>query len=275
MISPVSLMRLTEISNPTDLLKDYNEKDILIEEKLDGWKIQVIKTEDKIKLYSRRGDDKTENFPEIVKSLEFLPNGSLICTHRAEVTGFIFGDFRAHTIISAANPPFTAWRKQISYVTKLDGPAIFLNPVDNRTYALGRFEPEVRGAFTSMGSFFNKKRASIFLLNERDGLTWLTDLPSSGDTSYFGYVVKDGYVYMSYYTSDTTRDYIWFMGQVLPSYIKIAKVNLTSLSELADNPPQMPVQGFAFDSIFIIPVYIAIVILLVILRKRKKTKRKT
>ena len=78
MISPVSLMRLTEVSNPEELLKTHDDNNIVVEEKLDGWKVQVIKTDDKIKLYSRRGDEKTENFPKIIDSLQFLPNNTLI-----------------------------------------------------------------------------------------------------------------------------------------------------------------------------------------------------
>lgn len=76
-IGPVSLMRLTEIADPDELLKDYKKEDIVVEHKLDGWKLQVIKT-DNVKIYSRKGEDKTENFPELVKSLDFLPKNTLV-----------------------------------------------------------------------------------------------------------------------------------------------------------------------------------------------------
>ena len=68
---------------------------------------------------------------------------------------------------------------------------------------------------------------------------------------------------------------IWFMGQVAVSYIKIAKISLSSLAVLADNPPQMPIEGIALDSVFFIPIYIAIPIILIVWKKKKKTKRST
>lgn len=77
-ISPVSLMRLTEIKDPDELLKKYDRDDIVIEGKVDGWKMQVIKIDGKIRLYSRKGQDKTDNFPELIKALSFLPNNTLV-----------------------------------------------------------------------------------------------------------------------------------------------------------------------------------------------------
>lgn len=77
-VAPVALMRLTEIKDPDELLKEFDRDDVVIEEKLDGWKIQVIKTNGKIHIYSRRGEEKTENFPELVKALDFLPNETLV-----------------------------------------------------------------------------------------------------------------------------------------------------------------------------------------------------
>jgi len=75
-LGPVSLMRLTEIKDVDELLKDFNRENIVVEEKLDGWKVQIIRTGGKVRLYSRRGDEKTENFPELVEALSFLPEGT-------------------------------------------------------------------------------------------------------------------------------------------------------------------------------------------------------
>lgn len=201
-------------------------------------------------------------------AMEFLPNGDIICVSRCEVTSGLIGDFRAYTLISVAESPYDEWEQEKSYVTKLDGPAIFLNPEDNNTYAVGRYEPEAKGVFTSTGSFFNKKRSSIFLL-EQDKLVYLSDLPSGGDTSYFGTVVKGAYVYLSYYTSDFDRDYIWFQGMIMPSYIMVAKIKLNSLVEIADDPPLLYTEGFAFDHIFMILGYIAIIAALIYFQRRK------
>ena len=76
-VSPVSLMRLTQIKNPDELLSKYNKDDFIIEEKLDGWKVQAINNGN-IHLYSRRGKEVTDNFPEIINALKFLPNNTLI-----------------------------------------------------------------------------------------------------------------------------------------------------------------------------------------------------
>lgn len=77
-LSPVSLMRLSQIDDPDELLKNHKKEDIVVEEKLDGWKAQVIKSAGKIKIYSRKGEDKTENFPQLVDALKSLPDGTLV-----------------------------------------------------------------------------------------------------------------------------------------------------------------------------------------------------
>lgn len=74
---PVSLMRLTQIDNLEELLKNFDEKDITVEEKIDGIKVQIIK-DDGINIYSRRGVNITENFPDLVKSLQFLSVGTFV-----------------------------------------------------------------------------------------------------------------------------------------------------------------------------------------------------
>jgi len=77
-LAPVALMRLTEIKDPDELLKTYDRDDIIIEEKLDGWKVQAIKKDGEVKIYSRRGEEKTENFPDIISALGNLPDGTLV-----------------------------------------------------------------------------------------------------------------------------------------------------------------------------------------------------
>lgn len=77
-IAPVALMRLTETKDPNELLKEFDRDDIVIEGKLDGWKAQVIKAGGKVSIYSRRGEEVTANFPELVKALSGLPDGTLV-----------------------------------------------------------------------------------------------------------------------------------------------------------------------------------------------------
>ena len=63
---------------------------------------------------------------------------------------------------------------------------------------------------------------------------FLSDLPSAGDTSYAGVVLRDGALFASYYTSDPTRDWPWLLGMFLRSEIRMARVELASLAALAD-----------------------------------------
>jgi ATP-dependent DNA ligase len=78
-MKPVALMRLSQIDDVDELLKKHDRDDISVEEKLDGWKVQVIKSGGDVRLYSRRGDEKTENFPDLIKALSSaLPDGSMV-----------------------------------------------------------------------------------------------------------------------------------------------------------------------------------------------------
>ena len=75
---PVSLMRLTQVDDVDELLKKFDRDDIIVEEKLDGWKTQIIKSDGNVQIYSRNGEEKTENFPELVKALSFLPDNTMV-----------------------------------------------------------------------------------------------------------------------------------------------------------------------------------------------------
>lgn len=75
---PVSLMRLTQIDDVDELLKKFDRDDVVVEEKLDGWKTQIIKSDGNVQIYSRKGEEKTENFPELVKALSFLPDNTMV-----------------------------------------------------------------------------------------------------------------------------------------------------------------------------------------------------
>jgi hypothetical protein len=59
-------------------------------------------------------------------------------------------------------------------------------------------------------------------------------LPSCGDTSYAGAVLKDGFAYIAYYTNDIKKNYIWLFGMMEPSEIRLAKIALDALERIAD-----------------------------------------
>jgi hypothetical protein len=163
-------------------------------------------------------------------AIAFLPDGRMIATLRLEGSGRIRGDREASTLIAVASPPYEQWSYAKSRVTRLDGPRLF--SYGGEIFAVGRYQPERLAGLSEQGSIFSKKRTSLFLVKE-DGLTYLSDLPSSGDTSYGGTVILGDAAYVSYYTSPTDRDYPWIVGMLSPTDIRMAKISLSSLARLA------------------------------------------
>lgn len=78
-LEPLALMRLTEIKDVDELLKRHERDDIIVEKKFDGWRVQAIKDGGSVRLFSRRGEEKTGNFPGIVRALEpVMPDGTIV-----------------------------------------------------------------------------------------------------------------------------------------------------------------------------------------------------
>lgn len=174
-------------------------------------------------IWRGEGNDETD--------FEWLPDGRMLATARLEVTpDRMLGNRDASTLLGTAAPPYERWSHHKSRVTRLDGPALFAH--DGRIYAVARYQPGPRGVFTRLGGTFSRKRTSLFLV-EPERLVRLSDLPSAGDTSYAGVLLKDGALFVSYYTSDIRRDYPWILGMLLPTNIRMAQVPLDRLAELA------------------------------------------
>jgi len=168
--------------------------------------------------------------------IEFLPDGRLLATARMEYGEgeVIFGDPRGSTLIAEAQPPYTTWTKVAeSRVTRLDGPYLF--SYHDRVYAVGRYQPRLghTGPYTDQGSCLAPKRTSLFEVRT-DGLAYLTDLPSDGDTAYVGLVMQGDTAYASYYTSPINRDWVWLMGMLLPSSVRVVTIDLRAMEALAN-----------------------------------------
>lgn len=161
---------------------------------------------------------------------EFMADGRIISTARLEGKGTLWGDDSGSTLISVAEPPYTKWMHNKSKVTRLDGPCLF--PYNDRTYAVGRYQASHFPQFVEQGGLFARKRTSLFLV-EPERLTRLTDLPSAGDTSYAGIVIRGDEMYVSYYSSSVKRDPVWVQGMFAPSDIRMARVSLPALERLA------------------------------------------
>lgn len=163
---------------------------------------------------------------------EFLPDGRMIVTARLESDDRAWhqGSRQAATLLAVAEPPYTEWRTTRSLTSRLDGPALFTH--DGRVYAVGRYDPEGRDKWFGMSSLLGRKRTAIYEVRP-DALIHLSDLPSAGDTAYAGVAIKDGDLYVSYYTSNVERDYSWLLGLVMPSDIMIARIPLERLDAVA------------------------------------------
>ncbi|MGC9054654.1 MAG: hypothetical protein ACP5KS_12320, partial [Candidatus Hydrogenedens sp.] len=58
---------------------------------------------------------------------------------------------------------------------------------------------------------------------ELEGLKWLTDFPSAGDTAYGGVAMRGENIYICYYSSPITRDYPWIIGMLKQTDILMLK----------------------------------------------------
>ncbi|RJP67327.1 MAG: exo-alpha-sialidase [Candidatus Abyssobacteria bacterium SURF_17] len=172
-------------------------------------------------IYSGEKNDET--------AISFRPDGTMVLTGRLEVDPNFWGYHpEGHTLIGVSSHPYTKWSFARSHETRLDGPYLF--QIGERTYACGRRHV---GGKAHMGSVWETKRTSLYLVLP-DQLVFLSDLPSSGDTSYAGVVVDRDDVLISYYTSPPNRDYIWLMGMLSKSSIEMARFKVSALEELAD-----------------------------------------
>lgn len=165
--------------------------------------------------------------------IAFLDDGTMISTQRLEYSDRLCGDPRACTNLTKAMNPYTSWEEiGKDYSTRLDGPTLF--SLNGKVYALGRRNPYIpKGPFRYYGSIFAKKRTALFEVTDY-GLIFLSDLPSSGDTSYGAVVVRDGSLYGCYYTSSVSRDWPWIIGMISPSEIRIFKFSESSLITLSE-----------------------------------------
>lgn len=170
---------------------------------------------------------------------EFLPDGHLLVTARLEGDDRAWhqGSRHAATLLAVAAPPYTDWSKTRSATARLDGPALFT--WNGRVYAVGRFDPDADRHWYGGSSLLGRKRTALYEVRP-DALIHLSDLPSAGDTSYAGAVLKDGYLFTTYYTNDTRRDYPWLLGLVMPSDILMARIPLENLERLAASRAAAP-----------------------------------
>ena len=189
------------------------------------------------------GNDETD--------IEFLPDGRLLATTRLEVTpDKILGNADGRTGIHVAAPPYTEWTTRESRVTRLDGPNLF--SLDGQVFAVARYQASPNRFPTRMGGVLSRKRTSIYRVDvpepgegtdrargsrSEPRLVRLSDLPSNADTSYAGVAIRDGFLWIDWYTSRTDRDWPWLFGMPLRTDIKMARIPLDALRALSAATP--------------------------------------
>lgn len=191
-----------------------------------------------------RGEANDETEIAFLPNADGTPSPRLVATARLEITpDSLDGHRDAATLLAFADPPYGEWsdaRKVRSRVTRLDGPVAFAD--GGRLFAVARAQPGPRAWPLHLGSAFARKRTALWWIDPGreapDGaatgeprLVWLSDLPSAGDTSYAGVVLRGGSLYADYYTSRIDRDYPWLLGMVLPTDIRLAKLPLAALHD--------------------------------------------
>jgi hypothetical protein len=258
-----ALKNTSFVAEPYITVYSYTENGIAwspfeIVPKLDGWLFWRPKTQDGVTFYNsaywyQHGKSvllkSTDGINwQLVSTIHegghndeteiiFLPDGRLLATARLEYDSWgdgMFGQPLGSTLITISEAPYTTWTDLLeSKITRLDGPYLFT--YHDRVYAVGRFQPDLGGSgpLTDQGSILARKRTSLFEVR-MDGLAYLTDLPSDGDTSYAGLVIVNNTAYISYYTSPINHDYSWILGMLSPSQVRMAQVNLKVLEELAN-----------------------------------------
>jgi len=192
-----------------------------------------------------RGEGNDETEIEFLPGPDGAPSERLLATARLEVTpDALLGNADASTLLAFADPPYTDWsdtRKLRTQVTRLDGPVLFSD--GGRVFAVARAQPGARAGLGRLGSVFARKRTALWWIDpgrETPGggegaprIVWLSDLPSAGDTSYAGAVLRGRSLYTDYYTSRIDRDYPWLLGMLLATDIRLARVELAALHALA------------------------------------------
>jgi|SRR4029077_10463942 len=82
------------LMHPTLVARPFHHSGWIYEEKVDGWRLVVLKAKGAVRLVSRKGHDLTERFPELVKALTglkpkgFILDGEVAVYDRAFISRF-------------------------------------------------------------------------------------------------------------------------------------------------------------------------------------------
>lgn len=125
-------------------------------------------------------------------TLQVLPSGEMIALVRRNERG------KRHAMIGSSWPPYDQWNFHEAHI-HLGGPN-FVVDEHERMWACGRMM-----FFTPYGWTFK----TVFASMTRKDLRPILTLPSEGDCSYPGMVLKDGVLWISYYSTHEDRTAIY------------------------------------------------------------------
>ena len=78
-MKPPAFMRIKKGADESAILKKYAPKDLVVQEKIDGWKLFASKQAGGVRLYTRRGIDVTKSLPSIAERVDrLLPKGTAV-----------------------------------------------------------------------------------------------------------------------------------------------------------------------------------------------------
>lgn len=162
-----------------------------------GWGIHLVATADGV-AFSRVAAFDLKGKPNET-TLRFLPDSTMVALVRRE------GEDR-HGFIGSSRPPYTEW-SWAPLDRRLGGPNFIVLP-DGR----------LLGGTRAWGSD-GKANTSLVRLGRDGRSSLLITLPSGGDTSYPGFVVRDGKLLVSYYSSHEGKTAIYLATLRLESLL--------------------------------------------------------
>ncbi|MDZ4860973.1 MAG: hypothetical protein SGI88_18515 [Candidatus Hydrogenedentes bacterium] len=154
--------------------------------------------------------------------IEFLADGRMLVLVAVRTGGSPFSD-RGHTVIATAFPPYTSWETNRVWNMPLESPCLFRYKGD--IYAVAGIPLRANNRISNA---LGRRRTEIYRV-QPGAIEWITDLPSGGDTAGAAIVVQGDQAFGSYYSSDVSRDWPQFLGEMLPTEIHSVEIDLTSL----------------------------------------------
>lgn len=203
-----------------------------------NWFAAAVDSEGRVGLLRSRDGVKWELQSALPEALgasaavaEFQGDGKIVVAASLGEEGLSLQDPRSGTLVGVASPPYKKWAVKVSHVTRLDDPCLFA--LDGNVFASGRHLTSDRpGATAETHRWLSRSRTSLYRVDP-EGLIYLTDLPSAGETGCAGIALMGGTSFLAYTTSPVERDFPLALGRWLGKELRVAKFPLSALASSA------------------------------------------